>query len=456
MLRKIRIALACVFFIGITLLFVGTGQQLWGWMAKLQFLPSCLALNFGVIAGILVLTLLFGRIYCSVICPLGVFQDCVNSLSARRKGKKRRFKYHKEARAVRDLVLFLALLALMFGVQWFIALIAPYSAYGRVVRTIIDPSSWTAVAVAGGTLVVIFLFAWFGGREWCSSVCPVGTVLSLFGRFSAFRPVIDTEKCVHCGACEKKCKASCISSYEQKIDYSRCVDCFDCIDDCKAGAIKYKFAWKKKAGNPAEKDAPADGGRRAFMASAALLTGAAVAHAEGELGVVAPKQAPARSVRLVPPGSGGEKDFYSRCTACGLCISACPNDVLRPSTDLEHLMQPVMSYENGFCRPECTKCSEVCPSGAILRIVPEQKSRIKIGTAHIDVASCLAYTSDVSCGNCERHCPTGAVRMVEHEGKKVPVVHNAMCIGCGECEYLCPVRPVSAITVNGVSTHHNS
>jgi len=467
MLRKTRIVLAAIFFVGITLLFVGIGEQWWGWMAKLQFLPSCLALNMGVIAGIVILTLLFGRIYCSIICPLGVFQDCINALSASRKGKKRRFKFHKEARAVRDFVLALVLLALMFDVQWFVALIAPYSAYGRIVRTIIDPSSWTAFAVAGGTLLVIFVFAWFWGREWCSSVCPVGTVLSLLGRFSMFKPVIDEDKCVHCGSCGKKCKASCIDTFNREIDYSRCVDCFDCIEDCKAGAIKYRFAWKKNSfeqtpeSNSTAAGSPASKSRRAFISGLALLGGAAGLKAQEAvdplagttLGDIEPKQNPERSCRLVPPGAGSQADFYSRCTACGLCISVCPNHVLRPSTDLEHLMQPQMGFEKGFCRPECTECSKVCPSGAILEIVPEQKSQISIGHARIDENACLAYNSNTSCGNCARHCPSGAVRMVEIDGKEVPVVHKHQCIGCGECEYLCPVRPISAITVNGLATH---
>lgn len=457
MLRTFRIILASVFIVGLTLLFIGIDHHWWGWMAKLQFLPSCLALNTAVIAGILLVTLLFGRIYCSVICPLGVFQDSVNWLSSRRKGKKMRFKFHKEYRALRDLVLFLFLLALMFGVQWFIALIAPYSAYGRMIRTIVDPTSWTAVAVAGGTLAVFFCFAWFAGREWCADICPVGTVLSVLGRFSAFRPVIDKDKCVHCGLCGKKCKTSCIDTFGQKIDYARCVDCFDCISNCSAGAIKYEFAWKrhkkpKETATAGTENAP-DLGRRAFIAGAAVLGMEQIAKADGGYADVLPKTNPARSGRLVPPGGCSVKDFYSRCTACGLCISACPNNVLRPSTDLEHLMQPRMEYDKGYCRPECNECSQVCPAGAILPIEPEQKAVIKIGTAKVNPYLCLAFNSEASCGNCEVHCPTGAVRVIDSNGVRTPVVNEELCIGCGACENLCPARPLSAITVDGISTH---
>ena len=482
MLRKIRIALACVFFIGITLLFVGIGQDWWGWMAKLQFLPSCLALNAAVIIGITLLTFLFGRIYCSVICPLGVFQDSVNWLSAGRKGKKRRFSFHKEHKTARYIVLGVTVAAIVAGVQVFIALIAPYSAYGRIVRSISGLASgasmaWTLLAVAGVTLVAITACAWLWGREYCGTVCPVGTVLSLFSRFALFRPMIDKDKCVGCHACEKKCKASCIDSATQTIDYSRCLDCFDCIDDCKAGAINYKFFYGADSPKKTSSE-KTDNGRRNFIATTAILGGAAlstvtgvnafaqddddepvveVKHLDGGFAEVLPKKAPERTERLVPPGAKGVEDFYSKCTGCQLCVSACPNGVLRPSTDLAHLLQPQMGYENGWCRPECTACSDICPTGAILPVTREQKTAVHIGTAKVRLEMCVTVRDDVDCGNCSRHCPTGAIRMVKADGYKhqIPTVAEEICIGCGACENLCPVRPVSAITVNGLSEHRN-
>lgn len=80
MLRKIRLTLAILFFTLITLLFLdftGTMHAWFGWMAKIQFLPAVLALNVGVIVLLIALTLVLGRVYCSVICPLGVFQDVI-------------------------------------------------------------------------------------------------------------------------------------------------------------------------------------------------------------------------------------------------------------------------------------------------------------------------------------------------------------------------------------------
>ena len=499
MLRKIRIALAAVFLIGITLLFVGIGHGWLGWMAKLQFLPSALALNL-VVAGIILLAcFVFGRVYCSVICPMGVFQDVVIWLrrtvgkwlqnAQTRKLKKlkesgsdakpkvrqylQRFGYVKEHKWVRYPVLVLSIVSIFVSGQMLIALIAPYSAYGRVVRSIVGVASGSVAVplLLTGllTLVIIFVCAWLWGREYCNTVCPVGTTLSLVSRFALFRPTIDTSKCVNCARCGKACKASCIDTANHKIDYSRCVVCFDCLENCSEGAIKYRFVGRggspvkpanDEKGKPANDEKATDGGRRAFLATTALVGTALAAkaqqHNQGGLANVVPKQNPERGTRLVPFGARGEKEFYSHCTACQLCVSACPNGVLRPSTDFEHFLQPEMGYEKGYCRPECNACSQVCPAGAILPVEKGQKQTIQIGLAHVNLALCLAAQGESTCGNCSVHCPTGAIRLVATEGcvHPVPTVSEAQCIGCGACEFLCPSRPVSAITVRGNSIHH--
>lgn len=510
MLKKIRVTLGVVFFAAITLMFLdftGTLHLWFGWLAKIQFLPAVLALNFVTVAALLVVTLLFGRIYCSVICPLGVFQDGVFHLSIGRKKKKQT--YSKEKKWLRYGVLALFIAALIAGIGSIVALIAPYSAWGRICQSIFAPAvqwvnnllaasaekkgsyafvtkdiwlrSLPTLIVASTTLIAVIILAWRNGRTWCNTICPVGTVLSFFSRFAMFRPMIDSSKCKGCRTCERKCKASCIDIDGMTIDYSRCVDCFDCIENCRLGALKYRFAWgqnsgKKATDTPEENaDIPAgesaDKGRRAFLiGSAVALTGASL-HAQedpqddkkrdGGLADVLPKVAPERTVPVTPFGSKSVKQFYSRCTACQLCVSACPNDVLRPSRDLRRLMQVEMSYEKGYCRPECVKCSEVCPAGAIMKITPEEKTSWKVGTATVNLDICLADSKGISCGNCARHCPVGAIQMVkknpeDDHSPMIPAVVEEMCIGCGACENLCPVRPISAITVNGCEVHHNN
>lgn len=470
MLKKIRVILAALFLIGITLLFIGIGHNCWGWMAKLQFLPSLLALNFAVIIGIVLITLLFGRIYCSVICPMGVFQDLV--IWIRRKGEKllkkkktHKFKFVGEHKWVRYGVFVLSVVSLFVSGQMLIALIAPYSAYGRMVQSIVAACSGsvTAALLITGllTLIIICVCAWMWGREYCNTICPVGTLLSFMSRFSMFRVQIDESKCTGCGKCGRGCKASCIDTKNHKIDYSRCVDCFDCIETCQEGAIQFKTVCNKKSCD-VKADEPVDEGRRAFLVTGAVVAASAAAHAQdhmhGGFAEVLDKKSPERTERLVPFGAVSVKHFYDHCTACQLCVSACKNGVLRPSSDLEHFMQPVMGYEKGYCRPECTACSQVCPAGAIKPVTVEQKQTIRIGVAKVNLDLCLPAQGKDSCGNCAYHCPSGAIRMVRQPGSRnqIPSVVEDRCIGCGACENLCPSRPISAITVNGLSIHHNA
>ncbi|MBR3990024.1 MAG: 4Fe-4S dicluster domain-containing protein [Bacteroidales bacterium] len=491
MLKKLRVALAVVFWVGITLLlldFTGVLHHYLGWMAKIQFLPAVLALNVGVIVGLVLLTLVFGRVYCSVICPLGVFQDAVSHLGTR--GKKQPYHHKKELPWLRYGVWVLFVVCLVAGIQVVVAFLAPYSAYGRMVQELLQPiylwgnnllaliaervgsyafyekevwmRSLPTFIIALVTLGIIIALAFRGGRTYCNDICPVGTTLSFFSRFAMFRPVIDTDKCKHCKACEHHCKASCIAIGKEsaQIDYSRCVDCFDCIGACKFDALKYRFAWGKK-----RETVQADNGRRAFMTGTAVALGAAALKGvearaqeiakktDGGFARVLPKQAPEREVPITPPGSRSVKDFYRHCTGCQLCIAECPNNVLRPSTDLEHLMQPQMSYEKGFCRPECTRCSELCPAGAIEKITREEKTQYHIGTAQVNPELCLMATGKSACGKCSQACPSGAIKLVAYGENRIPAIAEEVCTGCGACEYLCPVRPISAITVNGKYQH---
>ena len=464
MLRKIRITLASIVFILCAALFLdgsGTVSSWFGWLAKLQFLPALLALNLAVVIVLIVLTLIFGRAYCSVICPLGIMQDGISHISSMRKGKKARFRWSPEVKWLRYSILALFIIALAAGLTSVSALLAPYSAFGRIATSLVRPALPTAI-IAGVTLLVVGILAWIGGRTYCNTVCPVGTVLSFISRFSLLRPVIDADKCRNCRACEHKCKASCINIDNHEIDYSRCVDCFNCLDSCRFGALKYRMAWNSKA-CVASGTAQDNAGRRAFISSSVIAATAIALKAQekkvdGGYAAVTAKKAPERTNPIVPFGAVSLRHFHQHCTGCQLCVSQCPNDVLSPSTSLERLMQPEMSYENGWCRPECTKCSEVCPAGAILEITPEEKTAIHVGTASVDLDLCVVNRDNVNCGNCARHCPAGAIKMVrknpdDENSLLIPTVLEDRCIGCGACEFLCPSRPYSAIHVNGRIDH---
>ena len=460
MLRKLRIFLAVIMILLVTLLFVGAGYGIshWaGWAAKIQFLPALLSLNFLVIAALIVITLLFGRIYCSVICPLGIMQDIYNWLGG--KIKKNRFSYVKEHKWLRYTILVLFIVCLIIGFAPVTTLLAPYSTYGRIV-TSFYMRNLTVSIIAWVVMLVLGVLAFLYGRAYCNSICPIGTILSFFSRFSLFRVRFDQDKCKHCGLCEKNCKARAIDAKAGTVDYSRCVVCFDCTAQCQFDALHYTA--KRPASNNETVAVEPDQGRRSFLVGAALAAGtAAVAQAQmkvdGGLAVITEKQAPKRETPITPPGSVSARHMQKHCTACQLCISACPNHVLRPSTDLMRFMQPTLSYEVGYCRPECTRCSQVCPTGAIKPITKEEKTAIHVGHAVWIKNNCVVLTDGVSCGNCARHCPAGAIQMVEyqHNGQTVmiPAINESRCIGCGACENLCPSRPFSAIYVEGNQMH---
>ena len=193
------------------------------------------------------------------------------------------------------------------------------------------------------------------------------------------------------------------------------------------------------------------------VASAALAQ--AKIKVDGGLAEIEDKKAPRRQTPVTPPGSISAFNMNRHCTACQLCVSACPNHVLRPSSDPMHLMQPVLSFERGYCRPECTHCSQVCPTGAIKPVTKEEKTAIHIGHAVWIEANCIPVSKGDVCTACSRHCPTGAIQLVDYTTKDgrdvhVPAIDNERCIGCGECEYLCPARPFSAIYVEGNLMHH--
>jgi hypothetical protein len=479
MLRKLRVVLAVLFMISITAMFLdftGTLSTYLGWMAKVQLLPAVMALNVVAVVALVVLTLLFGRIYCSVICPMGVFQDVVSHLSSLRKGKKKRFKYTPARNWLRYTVLVLFVLAIVAGFTAIASIIAPYSAYGRMVRSLVYVRevwvlSLPVVIVAAATFVVIVVMSWRGGRDYCNTVCPVGSLLGLISRYSYLRPVINTDKCINCGSCGRRCKASCIDTKNHTIDLSRCVACMDCIENCSTDAISFtrRPLRVKSAGHgasayaAAESAGTADSGRRNFIIAGAVAAGSAVSSraqkiTDGGLAVLEDKKMPERVTRLVPPGAVSLGNMAQHCTACQLCVSQCPEGVLRASTEIDTFMQPYMDFDHGYCRPECTKCSEVCPSGAIRPITWEEKSAIQIGRAVWVPANCIVNTDGVECGNCARHCLVGAIKMVPSEpdnpeSRKIPAVDESRYIGCGACETVCPARPFSAIYVEGLEVH---
>ena len=380
----------------------------------------------------------------------------------------------------------------MFGLGSVVALVAPYSSFGRIMQNLFQPlyalannalatiaerydsyafsehevwiRTWSVFTIAAVTFATLFILAWRGGRTYCNTICPVGTILGALSRHSIFAPVIDGDKCISCRLCERNCKAACINiksdeAEKKSIDGSKCVVCMNCIDHCPKEAITFK----RRKSDKTQAENPTNGKRRKFLSILGLTaTSASMAQmhkeVDGGLAVILDKKPSDRETPIVPPGAQSLRNFRRSCTGCQLCVAQCPNNVLRPSTDLSSLMQPIMSFERGYCRPECNTCSQVCPAGAIRPIDLADKSSTQIGHAVWIKDNCIPLTDGVECGNCARHCPTGSIFMAfskptDKTSPKIPIINSETCIGCGACENLCPARPFSAIYVEGHENH---
>ena len=314
MLRKIRIGISVVLFALITFYFLDFANILpnsFHRLAHIQFVPAVLSLSIGILIALIALTLLFGRIYCSTICPMGIWQDVIARISKSVGKKKKRYRYSPAKNMLRWTVLGVTVIASVCGFSVVLGLLDPYSAYGRIVVHIFKPVymlgnnllesvfsrfdnytfyqvdtsvlSLSSLLIAILTFAAILILAWKHGRTWCNTICPVGTVLGFLSRYSLFKVRIDTAKCNGCGLCATKCKAACIHSKEHAIDYSRCVDCFDCLGACKQKALVYTPASKgqqrssateKQAAATEPSSVTADSSKRRFLLAGLATAGA--------------------------------------------------------------------------------------------------------------------------------------------------------------------------------------
>ncbi|WP_165043680.1 4Fe-4S binding protein [Dysgonomonas sp. ZJ709] len=481
MLKKIRVGVSLLLFILITFYFLDFVELIpndsLNWLPRIQFVPALLAGHLIVLIVLILLTVLFGRVYCSSICPMGIYQDIITWFSKRTAKKKKRHKFSQAKNILRWSVLALTVVGAVSGFTIILGLLDPYSAYGRIVANIFRPAymggnnlleyiftsfgnytfyrtdifinSVFALSVSVLTFLIIGFMAWKHGRTYCNTICPVGTVLGFLSRFSLFKIRIDESKCNGCGSCEMKCKASCINSKEHVIDYSRCVNCFNCLESCNKKALSFT----PKVGRTAKTEnivKPVDSGKRLFLK--ATFT-APLLLVQDKTDSLVGEKSYARKTPIAPPGAISIKHLSNHCTSCHLCISKCPSRVLKPALmeyGLGGIMQPTMYFEKGFCNFDCTICSEVCPNEAIKPLTKDEKHLTQGGYVVFNEDICVVHTDGTNCGACAEHCPTQAVTMIPYEnGLTIPHINPEICVGCGGCEFICPVRPYRAIHVEG-------
>ncbi|MCW8850029.1 MAG: 4Fe-4S binding protein [Melioribacteraceae bacterium] len=491
-LKKARVIISIIFILTISLLYFDLSFSIQSAFADyplfLQFIPSFLSfLSAATITAsgfifVIILTLLFGRVYCSTICPLGILQDIITFI---RKKIKHVNYYKTEAfTKTRNSILIISVISFLLGSSIALNLLDPFSNFGRILTNLfrpiavilnnglttvlelfniyaIGPMEFTGVTIFPFlfSLALFFTILWLSyyyGRLYCNSICPVGTLLGLISKVSFFRIGIIESNCIECGDCETVCKSNCIQSESKSIDFSRCVGCFNCFDVCPSIGISYKPRYELT------KSQERDPSKRNFFKNVGIfLLGTQVVLKAQEKIIEVYKENTTPVIRnsaVSPPGSISIENFTDHCTACHLCVSSCPTQVLQPSF-LEYgilgIMQPRMDYITGYCNYDCTICTDVCPSGAIQTISSESKKLIQLGKAIFIKENCVVYTQKTDCGACAEHCPTKAVRMeLDTEVKiKAPIIDEKICVGCGACEYACPTKPYKAIYVEANTVH---
>lgn len=484
LLKKFRIIISLIIISLLTFYFIDFAGLLpkgFNILAKIQLIPAILAVNIIVVVSIFIITLLFGRIYCSSVCPMGTFQDIVNRISGRTLKKRKKFKYKKPKNILRFSILGIIIITFALGFSVLLGLLDPYSSYGRMAVYLIKPIyqtgnnllesffssfenytfyrveiiilSLSSFIIAVLTFLVIVIMAWKDGRIYCNTICPVGTLLGSISRFSLFRININNNKCNNCNICSTKCKASCINIKDKKIDHSRCINCFNCLDSCKQDALSFSFNRTSKNKNTE----PVSPGRRQFLLSlfASPVIAANLFIEKKQTFFTGKNQI--RSTPISPPGSISADHLLHHCTSCHLCISKCPTTVLKPAFfeyGVGGMMQPVMFFEKGFCNYDCTLCSDVCPNNALKRLTVEEKHKTQVGYVVFKEDLCIVHTEGTNCGACAEHCPTQAVTMIPYkDGLTIPYIETDICVGCGGCEFICPVRPKRAISVEGNIVH---
>ncbi len=497
-LKKIRVVVSLFFFLMIGLFFIDFrhyfSESFISGLLFFQFVPSVLLFikTLGIAAIgfilILVLTIFFGRVYCSSFCPLGTLQDFFSRFSNRYILKRKRYRFSNAQNYLRFVILALTIILFISGTSLLVNLLDPYSNFGRFFTyfgkpAVVETNNFISgilgkwgyyslypvklptirIEVILVSLAMLILITWLSfarGRMYCNTVCPVGACLGLISRYSLVRVSIDENSCNQCGKCAAVCKAECMNIKTKQVDFSRCVACYNCLTACPGKGVKYSFVNSLKPVVAVEEKEPDIDKRNFVITSLAVFFGLSrLSFGAGVKNALATTIKEDKNFPVSPPGSLSLEGFNQSCTACTLCVSICPTQVLQPSFmeyGLGGLLQPHMDYHAGFCNFDCVKCSEICPTGAILPITMEQKHTLQIGVARFIKENCIVFTDRTDCGACSEHCPTKAVDMVPYEdGLFIPQVTGDICVGCGACEYACPTEPYRAIYIDGNPVHKN-
>ncbi len=436
---------------------------------------------------IIITTALLGRVFCGWVCPLGTLNNMAGAIRKRRLYRMdsawNRVKYYLLIFLITSSLFTLQLTGIMDPVSLLIRsfAISIYPLFEYAVRAFFDAlyafHSGAAAGLSepvysffknsilsfqqpyfrqsafmGFIFIVIIGLNFVQKRFWCRNLCPLGALLGILSKYSVLKRSV-SEGCNECGACAPVCQGNADPDKKDGWKNDECMYCWNCDDVCPQNAVSFGLGGDRKG-------AGIDLGRRRIIAS--ILSGAAAV----PLIRVTPlsKFNSLNPTLIRPPGSLEEKEFLKRCVKCGECMKVCITNGLQPTfleAGLEGLWSPVLFPRIGYCEYRCTLCGQVCPTGAIKKLLLKDKVNVKIGLAMIDKGRCLPYAHSTPCIVCEEVCPTpqkavwfeeAVVR--DRKGRErhlqQPRIDLDLCIGCGICEAKCPVKGQPAIYVINV------
>jgi MauM/NapG family ferredoxin protein len=427
------------------------------------------------------LALLFGRVFCGYICPMGTTIDIADRLNGRnRKGRRENaFETSGRYRCLKYLFLIAVGVSALCGIGYHF-LFSPLSLITRFYSFVLYPivlmlsnlflgifrpvfpllgldglSFMTYKVPLFDTnlfvlclVLLILLLGSVQSRFWCRNLCPAGAILALCSLRPVFRRVV-SDHCTQCARCVRTCPTGAISEDFRTTAHSECITCLQCQEVCPEKAVSFRTRGKAPAPVP-EVDLSR---RKALFAGLAGATTAAVTmtHLHHLHSGVDPRAL--RSAKLIrPPGALPEAMFQARCVRCGESVKACLTNTLQLvwlEAGISGLWTPKITARLAGCEQNCNICGHVCPTGAIRSLDLEDKSYAKIGTARVIATRCIAWEQNKRCLICDEICPYNAIssQFVAGHTVTVPVIDENRCNGCGYCENKCPVIGESAIVV---------
>ncbi len=452
-------------------------------MVSASLAGRVLQAGLALAAIVVVLTLLFGRVWCGWICPLGTVLEWLSPRRSRRKAPATKL------RLLKYLLLFAILTAAVLGNQTLIFL-DPITILNRTLASAVWPALRHAAmaaeellyglpilwgpldAIHGAVVQPVFqdvqpvfslgvlsalLFAglvslnWLARRFWCRYLCPLGGLLGLLAKLSLVRRSV-SDGCTHCARCSNQCPTGTIDPADgYRSDPAECIVCYDCMVDCPGEAVG--FRWQLRPWRPARWREYDPTRRQLLRLIGASAAGVALAGVE-------PVTSRQPATMLRPPGAD-VADFSALCARCGACVRICPTQGLQPSLfegGVQNVLTPRLVPRLGYCSFGCNACGQVCPTGAVLNLSLQQKQQTAIGLASVNQHRCLPWAYSIPCIVCEEACPVAdkAIRLDEAQtvsatGERIvlqrPRVLRELCIGCGVCEFQCPMGGEAAIRV---------